>query len=108
MKPRLTASLAAWGGEDFIEVLKDELAALGPEALPLITATGHADTEGMSLTLIRQTEADDTLCLRVGMFFHQILAGCSCGDDPLSEPAYCELDLVIDKAGGDTAIHPVA
>ncbi|HSH29238.1 MAG TPA: hypothetical protein VK971_04955 [Thiohalobacter sp.] len=108
MRPRLTASLAAWGGEDFTEVLKDELTALGPDVLPLVTAGGYADTGGMSLTLIRQTEADDTLCLRVGVFFHQVLAGCSCGDDPVHEPAYCELELVIDKTDGDTAIHPAS
>lgn len=97
MKPRLAASLAAWGSEDFAEVLKDELAALGPDALPLVTATGHADTRGLSLSLIRQVEADGALQLRVGVFFQQILAGCSCGDDPVREPAYCELELVIDR-----------
>ncbi|RRQ21242.1 glucosamine--fructose-6-phosphate aminotransferase [Thiohalobacter thiocyanaticus] len=108
MKPRLTASLAAWGGEDFTEVLKDELAALGPDALPLVTDTGHADARELSLSLIRQVEVDGALQLRVGVFFQQILAGCSCGDDPVHEPAYCELELVIDKSDGKAEILPVS
>ncbi|HSH29461.1 MAG TPA: hypothetical protein VK971_06085 [Thiohalobacter sp.] len=108
MKPRLSASLAAWGRTDFAEVLKDELSALGPDALPLVTETGHADTRGLALTLIRQAEADDILQLRVGVFFQQILAGCSCGDDPASEPAYCELELVIDRSDGKAEILSVS
>ncbi|MAT65888.1 MAG: hypothetical protein CMN57_09610 [Gammaproteobacteria bacterium] len=107
MKPRLTASLAAWGEADFAAILQHELAALKPEQLPLSTATGYAESEGLTLTLIRQAEEPDCLRLRVGVFFEQILAGCSCGDEPMRESAYCELDLMIDKADGKTEILPV-
>ena len=34
---------------------------------------------------------------KVGVFFNEIIGGCSCGDDPLSENAYCELQVSIDK-----------
>lgn len=108
MKPRLSASLAAWGGAEFAKMLKTELAALGSDRLPLVTSTGHADTEDMTLSLIRQVDSDNALCLRVGVFFHEILAGCSCGDDPIHEPAYCELELVIDKSDGTVEILPVS
>jgi hypothetical protein len=106
MRPRLTASLAAWGEADFAEILQHELTALSPEQLPLSTATGYAESEGLTLTLIRKAEEPDCLRLRVGVFFEQILVGCSCGDEPLREPAYCELELVIDKADAKTKISP--
>ena len=107
MKPRLSASLAAWGGADFVQVLETELAGLDPASLPLATTTGYVDTADLTLSLIRQAEAADCLRLRIGVFFQEIIAGCSCGDDPAREPAWCELELVIDKADGKTTIQPV-
>jgi hypothetical protein len=44
---------------------------------------------------------------RIGVFFHGIIAGCSCADDPTPlEPQqeYCELELTIDRHTGAVTI----
>ena len=34
---------------------------------------------------------------KVGVFFSEIVGGCSCGDDPITVNAYCEILVSIDK-----------
>lgn len=99
---RLPLALAAWGGDAFAPALKAEVQALGPAALPLhrLASTGHALDTRVSVTLIASRESDETIVARLGVFFEEILPGCSCGDEPEAQPAYGELVLRIDKATG--------
>lgn len=96
---RLPESLKAWGESAFEDTLKRELEGLGPGVLPLAqaTQTGYVDDENLSLTVIRADADPDAIRVRLGVFFHEILAGCSCGDDPAVEPVYGEFEVVIER-----------
>lgn len=72
---------------------------MAPGGLPLAraTRTGYVEDSHLTLNVIRVAAEGPAIHARIGVFFHEILAGCSCGDDPLVEPVYCELDLAIDR-----------
>lgn len=96
---RVPDSLRAWGGPEFETTLKRELEAVAPGNLPLAraTRTGYVEDSHLSLSVIHAAADGAVIHARIGVFFHEILAGCSCGDDPLLEPAYCELEIAIDR-----------
>jgi hypothetical protein len=49
------------------------------------------------VTVLRYRDTPDALLAEVGIFFGEILAGCSCGDEPEIQNSYCELKVLIDK-----------
>ncbi len=106
---RLPESLAAWGTNRFPDALTSELQSLGPEALPLhlISTTGYALDSFVTVNLIAARDAGDTLQITVGIFFEEIVPGCSCGDEAEPQPAYGELSVTIDKTTAQAAIAPV-
>lgn len=110
----LRRSLAAFGTPDFVAVLREELAALGPDALGLqqaLTAGSAAMSDDIDVMLLRQSETSDSLGVRIGVFFTSVLGGCACADDPTPEnehAEYCELDIVIARETGAACIDPAA
>ncbi|MCW8906247.1 MAG: glucosamine--fructose-6-phosphate aminotransferase [Sedimenticola sp.] len=97
---RLEQSLGQWQESGFEQALKSELKALPPGCLPLqqgVLRGGYADPSELEVSLLQQAGSATCLSLRVALFFHETIAGCSCGDDPVSEPVYCELDIRIDR-----------
>jgi hypothetical protein len=108
--PRLPRSLAAWRSDAFAAALKAEVQALGPVALPLhrLASTGHALDTQVSVTLIGSWESEGTIVVRLGVFFEEILPGCSCGDEPEPQPAYGEMVLSIDKSTAQVLFEPLA
>lgn len=99
----LKQSLQDWQTEAFESSLKAELLALDPALLPLqkgVSCGGYVDGTNMQMTLLSTAATADRITAKVGVFFNEIIAGCSCGDDPMSEPAYCELCVLIDKQTG--------
>ena len=97
---RLPATLEAWGGGAFPAALKRELRALPAGSLPLQRGTaqgGLVDDSDIAVTLLQATEEPAVLRLRIGVFFTEVVGGCSCGDDPVAANAYCELGLEIDR-----------
>lgn len=102
---QLSDSPRAWGTDAFASTLKREVEALPPGALPLDRATAHGgrvDDGPVVVTVIGAIDAGSHLEARVGVFFAEVIAGCSCGDDPFDQPGYCELAGRIDKATGIT------
>lgn len=105
----LPNALHAWKSPAFAAVLKDELEALGGAELPLqqgLTTTSMVSDAPIQVMVLGAAEEPDRLCVRVGVFFAGIVAGCSCADDPTPiepQPEYCELLLVIDKATATAA-----
>ena len=103
---RLSRSLAAWRTPDFKVVVKDEIERLDASVLPLeqaLSRSSHVSAARVGATLLRVDETPDWLCVKAGLFFTGIIAGCSCADDPspvddLTE--YCEAWFKIDKATG--------
>ncbi len=102
--PRFSRALQAWGSDHFAGLLKQELAALETGVLPLDRGGalgGYVDDSDMTVTVIAVTDDSDCVHARIGVFFRELLAGCSCGDEPSPINAYCELQVAIDKTTAD-------
>ena len=106
---RLPLSLAAWGSDAFAETLQAEVGALAPSDLPLhwLASTGYALETVVSVILIDTWETAGSIEVRLGIFFEELLPGCSCGDEPEPQPAYGELALRIDKASALARFAPI-
>jgi hypothetical protein len=107
----LRDALHAWGTDLFAKTLKREIEALPPGSLPLDRATAHGgrvDDGAVVATVTAAADAGTHLEARVGIFFSEVIAGCSCGDEPFSQPGYCEIEVRIDKAtaGAGFALIP--
>lgn len=107
---RLTQSLAAWGREDFKEVLKKELESLPLDELPLTRAltAGNFVLDDPPKVLINGIEDDkDSITARIGVFFSAIEMGDCCIDDPSPQTPhqeYSEMEVRISKQDGEAAI----
>ena len=96
----LDNALRHWGRDDFKQILKQELENLSSGTLPLYEATqrgGKPDDSNISALINSISEEQDCLKINVGVFFHEIMGGCSCGDEPPSENTYCDMLVTIDK-----------
>jgi len=100
--PQLPRAVGAWPSADFAATLKNEIEHLGARALPLDRATRHGgradDDAAITVTVLHVGANDAEIQAAVGIFFDEILAGCSCGDDPQTANAYGEFRVTIDKA----------
>lgn len=109
---RLPESLAAWGSPGFGAVLKREIEALGPGALPLqqgLSRTSVALDEAVEVMFLGAEAEGGFVRARVGVFFSGIVTGCSCADDPTPvEPQteYLELSVLIDRATAEASVAP--
>lgn len=106
----LPKSLAAWGSGRFAATLQEEIQSLGPAALCLqaLSSTGHPLDTGHSVTLMKVQEAGGHIRVTLGVFFEEIVPGCSCGYESDPEPAYGELSVTIDTATALASITPAA
>ena len=97
-------ALLDWQTNAFPRTLKRELEGLEAGLLPLhkgVCRGGHVDDSDICATFLSARDDGAVIRARVGIFFSEIIAGCSCGDDPTSENAYCEIEVVIDKETAD-------
>ena len=104
--PKLPNSARAWPSDSFAQTLKGELENLERGALPLDKAAlqgGHVDDSRITATILRVADGGNEVRADVGIFFDEIIAGCSCGDDAQSQSAYCEIQVRIDKATAEAA-----
>ena len=102
---KLIKALNSWGTDEFSRTLKQEIETLESGILPLelaICQGGQVDDSDISALINRITENETTILVKVGIFFHEIIAGCNCGDDPMAENTYCEILVSIDKITADT------
>ncbi len=99
--PKLPDSLRDWNSPGFADTLRNEIEGLKPGTLPLLMGVsqgGVPDDRDIKAMVLSSAQTQDCIQARVGIFFSEILAGCSCGDDPMALNAYCELQVSIDKA----------
>lgn len=102
---KLPKALNDWGSPTFKQTLKQELESLESGVLPLYQATqlgGQADDTDISVLINSISDNENSIEAKVGIFFHEIMGGCSCGDEPPSENTYCELLVSIDKTNAET------
>jgi len=98
--PELSNSLRDWRSDTFPQTLKGELENLQTGALPLekgLSQGGIVDASDISVTVISFVDDEDAVQAKIGVFFTEIVAGCSCGDGPMSLNAYCQMLVSIDK-----------
>jgi hypothetical protein len=108
---RLDKALSAWGTPDFRTILKQEIAQLGVEHLPLQQGLANGNyVVAAPITVMINSVADmeNVIRIKAGIFYQGVMGGCSCADDPTptsESNEYCEVLLDIDKT---TAIAMVA
>lgn len=105
----LPVSLRAWSTPDFAAALKAELEPRATD-LPLDAAAtpgSHVEDAAVTITLLARAEQADGICVTVGVFFSETVASCGCGDEPFSQPAYCELRIGIDRATAAATVSVV-
>jgi len=103
-------ALRAWGTPDFAVILKQEIALLGADRLPLqqgLSTGNYVADEPITVAINSVTEKEDVIRVMAGIFFKGVIGGCSCTDDPT--PAsdineYCEVLLNIDKFSAATTL----
>ena len=101
---QLAGSARAWPSEAFAATLKNEIERLPPGSLPLeqgLASGGRIDDSRITATFLRCHEDGGAIQADIGVFFEEIVGGCSCGDDPLVQQAYCELRVRIDRTTGE-------
>ena len=107
---RLDKTLRAWGTSDFADVLKQEIAQLGADYLPLqqgLTMGNYVTADPITVMINNITEMENVIRVRAGIFYQGVMGGCSCADDPTptsESNEYCEVQLDIDKATAATAV----
>lgn len=103
----LPGTLKHWNSAGFDAALKSELVSLADGVLPLQQASTHGgmvDGNSLSVTVISSNENPAGIAVRVGIFFTEIVGGCSCGDEPFETSGYCVLDISLDKSNAEAHI----
>jgi len=107
---QLDKSLHAWGSQDFRTILKQEIAQLGADHLPLhkaLSSGNHVADEPVSVIINNIVEMESAIRVTAGIFYKGVMGGCSCADDP-GPPGesneYCEVQLDIDKVSAATKV----
>lgn len=100
---RLDKALSAWGTPDFEAILKQEIAQLGADHLPLqlgLSTCNHAADVPVTVMINSVAEVENFIRIKAGIFYQGVIGGCSCADDPTPTSEineYCEVQLDIDK-----------
>jgi hypothetical protein len=106
----LNNALSAWGAPNFVEILKQEVAQLGADHLPLqqgLTTGNYVSDAPITVSIHSAKEVDTVIRVRAGIFYQGIIGGCSCTDDPtpISDiNEYCEVQLDIDRTSAVTLV----
>jgi len=111
---RLTKTLNAWGTPDFENTLKQEIAQIGAEQLPLqqgLSTSSHVVDNKLDVMILNVSEEAGFIRAKAGIFYTGIIAGCSCADDPTpinENNEYCVVQLDIDKVTAETTVTLLA
>lgn len=108
---KLDKALRAWGTDGFAAILKQEIAQLSVDQLPLqqgLSTGNYVADEPITVAINSVAEMEDVICVKTGVFYKSVIGGCSCTDDPTPASEineYCEVQLDIDRS---TAVTKVA
>lgn len=96
----LSNTRAAWGADNFSDVLKNEMRTIAPDLLPLYIESaqgGLMDFNDISISILSATENEKTLDLKVGLFYTELVGGCNCDDDPTPVNSWGTLEIIIER-----------
>jgi hypothetical protein len=107
---QLPKTLNAWNTPRFNAVFKQEIEQLDAASLPLqqaLAVSSHVSDRPVQAMLISVNEDAGHLCIKAGIFYTGVIAGCNCADDPtpvdeLNE--YCMVKLCIDRITAETTV----
>lgn len=108
--PKLLASLQDWNTDRFVQTFKKDLKGLPSGSLPLdqgVTQGGYVDDTDIDVVLLRLADCTASFQAHFGIFFTEIVACCGCGDDPMRQSAYCELQVDVDKTTAEAIFRMV-
>ena len=107
VKLDLPTSLADLGSDRLAETLRREILAL-PPASPLLqraASQGGIVQDGVrDATVLRIERRGTSATARVGIFFTEVVGGCSCGDGPFTADGYCELLIRMQEGGSEAEV----
>ena len=102
---KLTNALQQWGSDAFNQTLQSEIEQLkGQNILPLkdaIDDDNYVIDYDLGATVINIKEEDNAIKAVVGIYFAEEVSCCSCGEGSPTEEAYCEMDVIINKASAE-------
>lgn len=107
---QLSKSLPSVADQDFEEALKKEIEQLDASLLPLqqgLSVGGYALQDSFRVMIIAITEREGVLLVKAGIFYHGVIAGCSCADDPSPTDVtteFCEVLFEIDRLTGEGSV----
>lgn len=113
MSLRLPLSLESWNTPAFAKIFCREVAQLPHGTLPLQQAMLHGSyvvDRSPTVVLLSTTEVNRLIKVKAGVFFHSVIAGCNCADDPTpmeEQNEHCELLFHIDRDTGTTRIETI-
>lgn len=108
----LPQSLSTFGSDHFEQTFKQELVAQDEFARYLQQAMqfgSAAQLDDIEIMLNRVVSLDGDIELNIGVFYHSIIAGCNCADDPSpveKNNEYAEIQIRIDGDNGATILKP--
>lgn len=103
-------ALAAWPSPAFTDAMKAEIVRMDANLLPLqqgLSRSSYANPNSVSPVILAVDEQPTHLCVKAGLFYTGIIAGCSCADDPtpIDEiTEYCEVLFEIDRETAATTV----
>lgn len=99
----LEKSLQAFGSPEFESTFKRETEQLDARLLPLqqgLSVGGYALYDFFKVMMISVQKKGGTLQIKTGVFYHGVISGCSCADDPSPTDEtneYCELVFTLNR-----------
>jgi len=103
-------SLNAFGNADFEKTLKNEIEQFDAKLLPLqqgLSAGGYALYDSFKVMIVGVADQGETFQVKAGIFYHGVIAGCSCADDPSPTDVtteYCEVVFEVDRVTGEAMV----
>ena len=104
---RFLNSLRDWKTDSFAQTLKSEIENLKTGVLPLekgVSQGGIIDDSDIAVTVFGATDDEELIQAKVGIFFTEIVGCCGCGDEPMANNVYCEMQIKINKVTAETEI----
>jgi len=111
---RFPNSIKAFGDSRFEKTLKSDIEQCDAKLLPLqhgLSSGGYALFASFNVMIIGVTKNTRHVHVKAGIFYHGVIAGCSCSDDPSPTDVtteYCEVLFEIDRGTGEAIVSLVS
>ena len=97
----LIETARSFGTDAFAATLQREIAALPEGSLPLAGLQGGwLESNSIAVMLLSCRADPEVIEATIGVFFREIVGGCSCGEERFTSDGYRELGLRIDRSSG--------